>query len=362
MKEKHGVILMSAILPTTGHIDLIRFAADHASHLGYTAIHVIVNTRQKEPYFDRRAAWILDSLRLEPLFSLTTIPVHVYDDWDDDAPQNPEDHPNFWNFWAGKIWATVNQATGGRGAAVDYVIYASEPYGQTLADHLNGDFVPFDIGRTLNGARGTDVRAEPKLWWHKIAQGARRSLVTRVVLFGQESVGKTTIARTLDNHYLFNEWLPEFARPYLEAVGPDLSHQKMANIFAGQLATQNLLHRNPKTPIQFLDTDILSTYGYYKLKGMEIPLYMTGAVRDNLADLYVVVPDNIDFEPDPLRYGGDRRESKMSFWIGILEEFGANFVVMPSLTTQNGRAEFVYDEALRVSNKKLDPFINFQRD
>lgn len=78
--------------------------------------------------------------------------------------------------------------------------------------------------------------------------------------------------------------------------------------------------------------------------------------------LFVVEEKVYDYGIDT-DYGGDRRESKMSFWIGILEEFGANFVVIPhGLTTQNGRAEFVFDEALRVSNKKLDPFINFQRD
>lgn len=39
--------------------------------------------------------------------------------------------------------------------------------------------------------------------------------------------------------------------------------------------------------------------------------------------------DGIPFEADPLRYGGDKRESGMQHWIDILEEFDLPYYVVP---------------------------------
>jgi hypothetical protein len=38
--------------------------------------------------------------------------------------------------------------------------------------------------------------------------------------------------------------------------------------------------------------------------------------------------DQIPFEADPLRYGGDKRESGMQYWIDLLEEFKLPYYVV----------------------------------
>ena len=43
----------------------------------------------------------------------------------------------------------------------------------------------------------------------------KRSDCKRIVLFGPESTGKTTLAKKLAYHFQTN-WVPEFAREYLE--------------------------------------------------------------------------------------------------------------------------------------------------
>ena len=45
--------------------------------------------------------------------------------------------------------------------------------------------------------------------------GQQPSNLVKVVLFGPESTGKTTLAQQLAEHYQ-TEWVPEYAREYLQ--------------------------------------------------------------------------------------------------------------------------------------------------
>lgn len=40
--------------------------------------------------------------------------------------------------------------------------------------------------------------------------------------------------------------------------------------------------------------------------------------------------DGIPSGPDPLRYGGDVRESGSPFWIDLLDEFGCLYILAPN--------------------------------
>ena len=50
------------------------------------------------------------------------------------------------------------------------------------------------------------------------------------------------------------------------------------------------------------------------------------------SDLYLITQSNIPFEQDPLRYGGDRRESKDEYWIGLCEGYDLNYRVVKPIT------------------------------
>ena len=151
----------------------------------------------------------------------------------------------------------------------------------------------------------------------------------RVTLFGAESVGKTTTTRRLEDRGLAIAQ-PEWARPYLElsAVGPEVTAEKMHTIWQGQLAQQQAaeaIAARRRRPFIAQDTDLFSTVGYWLLKGAEfgepdVPTALWADAADNASDLYVILgQDAVPFAPDPLRYGGDRRESADEFWIDLCE-------------------------------------------
>ena len=125
----------------------------------------------------------------------------------------------------------------------------------------------------------------------------------------------------------------EYARPYLEAVGPEITADKMHAIWKGQMALQRSAREWRDRPFIFQDTDLFSTLGYWRLPhwhsvlGDPSPMLEVDAITLQ-SDLYIILKsDNVPFEPDPLRYGGDRRESSDQYWIDLAEQYSLNYVV-----------------------------------
>lgn len=75
--------------------------------------------------------------------------VHVTDE----NPQEPHEHRDFWKIWRG----TVERAVG---EPIDFV-FASETYGEKLAEVLEANFVAVDLALELVPVSGTAIRAAP---------------------------------------------------------------------------------------------------------------------------------------------------------------------------------------------------------
>lgn len=332
----HGLIFMTALLPTVGHEHIIDFAANFVDQ-----VHVVISTRSYEPttFYQRRAAF------------LESMPSNVNYYWHDDdrAPQNPvnDNDVEFWRYWSGVVEKLVNEK-------IDYV-FASEPYGQAVADSLEADFIPVDIAREVQAVKGSTVRQKLFTLQDNIALGFKQFLELNVVLFGQESCGKTTMARKLAKHFN-GTFVPEWARPYLETVGATVTEHKMRMIVNGQHASERAVS-SIDTLIKFKDTDLLSTLGFYRLYGISEPAQLQWMIDDYPNDLYIVMNDNIPFESDQLRYGVDKRETDRKYWIDILEEQDREYYVV-----QNTDPQLQFDEIVDyLLNYKLSSGITYKQ-
>lgn len=335
--HKTGVVLMTALLPTTGHQYLIEFASQFVDRL-----YVIICTRSHEPArvddFYNQFMGLIDSGSLE-----------IYEYKNDAAPQNPEDMPNvFWRFWKDVISMYFKEP--------DF-IFASEPYGQNLADQfLDCTFIPVDISREVIPVKSTNVRQNLDECWTQIMPATRRRLTSTITFFGAESTGKTTLSRKMARSY-DSPWLHEWARPYLETVGEEVTPKKMDMIWHGQMAAQNAIRMQENiSPFIMLDTDLMSTVGYFELKGWEAPRVIFWS-----SDLYIVMNNDIPFTPDPLRYGGDKRETDVKYWTDILDRHGLKYHVMKSTNPNEQQLEAmnVIDDFFR---EKMKPYSDFVRD
>lgn len=322
-------ILMAAMPPTQGHLNLIRFSC----HLAPTT--VLVCTQPDEPYAIERYKSIAKT-------------AHGVDvrHFHKQIEQNP-DAPGFW-----QMWKNILDSYGFRSG--DYIV-ASEIYGKRLADEVGGIFMPYDLDRSIYPCKATYARIDPLGNWETIIPEFRNTFVQTVTLFGAESVGKTTMAQGLAKFY-DAEWTFEWARPYLEAVGPDVTNEKMIRIWKGQYALQRSTRQITKSPVIFQDTDLFSTVGYWEM-------YEPGNVPDRIvrdatireSDLYLICLSNIPFVQDQLRYGGDKRESDDQYWIDLCEQYGLNYKVLTAsrpgdrLAEATGRVDQLLKEKINFN-------------
>lgn len=327
-----GLIIGKFMPPTLGHKFLIDFAKHYPT---IDQVEVVVGSMDREP--------IPGNYRYNALYE------HYWGDGvvrihrlHKDLPQDPSEHPDFWNIWKKEleVFIDYDELT----YPPDIIVFASEPYGAKLAEVLGARFVPVDIDRQIYPVSGTSVREFldkqtmlqcPK--WEMILPEARRYFTKKITLFGAESTGKSTTARKLAQ--MFNgQFIPEYARGYLEAVGTeDITFDKMKDIAHGQVAQDEAVYHNPMSMWLFRDTDILTTLGYFRLFNIPgsiewIDIRIQQWAENTASDLYVILDDNIPLVKDPVRYGGDNRQSNTQFWVDICKEAGVPYVVIDSKT------------------------------
>jgi HTH-type transcriptional repressor of NAD biosynthesis genes len=95
------------------------------------------------------------------------------------------------------------------------VIFTSEEYGERYAHFLGADHVLVDRKRETVPISGTAVRNNPQGSWEYLDPPVRGFFALRVSIVGAESTGKTTLAKTLADHFQ-TVWVPEFGRQYTE--------------------------------------------------------------------------------------------------------------------------------------------------
>ncbi|MDU8884917.1 ATP-binding protein [Yeosuana sp. MJ-SS3] len=126
----------------------------------------------------------------------------------------------------------------------------------------------------------------------------------KVVLFGPESTGKTTLSRQLARHYN-SVWVPEHAREYLQDKWNNerktCEPQDLLPIAVGQMMLENKLAKKTDT-VLICDTDLLETKVYSEAYyvGACDPILEKYAL-ENKYDLYFLTYIDTPWEADDLR-------------------------------------------------------------
>ena len=155
--------------------------------------------------------------------------------------------------------------------------------------------------------------------------------LVKVVLFGPESTGKTTLAMQLARHYN-TSWVPEYAREYLQdkwdreqkTCEPD----DLIPIAIGQMQLENTLALSAKG-LLVCDTDLLETKVYseaYYTGGCD-PLLEKYAL-ENTYDLYLLTYIDTPWIKDDLRDKPNERERMFTYFRRTLENYKRNFVIL----------------------------------
>lgn len=332
--------LMTAMPPTKGHLALIKFAAGLGQHT-----IVIVATQPSEPMVLERYFAVLDAVRNA---GMRDVEVRHYNK---QLPQDPETS-GFWD-----IWKNIMLVQGMRPGDT---FVSSEPYGATMAKVMDSIFIPYDPHRELVHTKATLVRDHTLENFAMMIPEFQEKIRTTVTIFGAESTGKTTLSKELAE-FLPAHWLYEWARPYLDLCGPFATYDNMIGIWRGQLAAQRLAQTWEDKAFIVQDTDLFSTIGYWEQPHWQkdlgpVPEGLIADAKANESDLYIITKSNIPFEKDPLRYGGDHRESPDDYWIGVAEKYGLKYRVVEESQLQQriARATGYIKQAARPRTQMLE--------
>jgi len=153
----------------------------------------------------------------------------------------------------------------------------------------------------------------------------------KVVLFGPESSGKTTLSRQLARYYN-SVWVSEYAREYLQNKWNNerktCEPKDILPIAIGQMALENELSKKTDS-ILICDTDLLETKVYSETyySGTCDSLLEKYAI-ENTYDLYFLTYIDTPWEADDLRDKPEERESMFKVFETALKNYNRPYVLL----------------------------------
>ena len=298
---KHGLILGKFLPPHAGHLYMIDFARHYADRLT-----VVVGSLPDEPIpGELRWRWMQELVPQARVVHLT-----------DENPQYPHEHPDFWDIWRHSLQTLV-------GEPVD-LLFASEEYGQRLAQELGASFLPTPGARGLFPVSGTAIRQAPLLHWEWIPAPVRAYYARRICLFGPESCGKSTLAQRLAEHYR-TLWVPEYARSWLEPRQGRVVPPDMLVVAQAQAAAEDAMARQANRWL-FCDTDPLTTQLWSQELFGDCPEEVRRWARGRNYALTLLLSPDVPWVSDPVRYRPQERERFARQCRELLEREGRPYV------------------------------------
>jgi NadR type nicotinamide-nucleotide adenylyltransferase len=298
-----GLVLGKFLPPHLGHQFLLDFAAAYVQRLT-----VLVGSLTREPIpGGLRAAWVAEMCPRAHVLHVT-----------DENPQEPHEHPDFWQIWIDTIRRHV--------PAGPQVVFSSEAYGDELARRLGAVHVPVDRARELVPISGTALRHRPMHNWRYLPPAVRPYFVKRIVIFGPESTGKSRLAQDLARHFE-TVWVGEYARGYLQHKGARVEPNDFELFVRGQHAAEDALARQANR-VLFCDTDALTTAIFHQLFYGSTPEPLVEAAASRRYDLYLVLDVDVPWVADAQRDSPGDREALRDLYLSELAARGRPHILI----------------------------------
>lgn len=155
--------------------------------------------------------------------------------------------------------------------------------------------------------------------------------VCKIVVYGPESTGKTTLTKALAEHYQA-QWVPEYARTFLQEKW-DIQQEvcsldDLITIAHGQLETENSVVQKTND-LLFCDTNILVTkvWSETHFEGYCAP-EINQLFEKAHYDLYFLTQIDVPWEKDDLRDRPENREQMFAYFKQQLDRFQLPYFIL----------------------------------
>jgi NadR type nicotinamide-nucleotide adenylyltransferase len=149
----------------------------------------------------------------------------------------------------------------------------------------------------------------------------------KIAILGPESTGKSELAKALATYYK-GEWVPEYAREYVEKLGRKYNYDDVCHIAATQLKEIDLFENKTQSDFVFFDTELIITKIWFEYCFGEVPQFLTNAMEKPAFDFYLLCDYDLEWIPDPVREHGDDRAYFFNLYKEEIEKTQRPFAIV----------------------------------
>jgi NadR type nicotinamide-nucleotide adenylyltransferase len=177
--------------------------------------------------------------------------------------------------------------------------------------------------------------------------------IVKIVLFGPESSGKTTLSKHLARYYN-TVWAPEFAREYLQNKWNNerktCENSDLLPIALGQMKLENELAKKADK-LLICDTDLLETKVYSEeFYGGFVHPDLEKAAIANKYDLYLLTYIDTPWEEDDLRDRPELRLEMFNAFENALKKYNRPYILLKG--EKEDRLKYAIAEIDKILNSK----------
>ncbi len=158
----------------------------------------------------------------------------------------------------------------------------------------------------------------------------------RIAIVGPESTGKSEMAQQLAQHYQ-TEWVPEYARFYLNRLDRDYEQDDLLEIAKGQLAWEDERAHYAERYL-FCDTNliVIKIWSYHKYG--ETHPWIEEQLKSRAYDYYLLSDIDLPWKPDPQREHPKLREHFFDAYNQYLQERDLPYAVVSGYESERKRS------------------------
>ncbi len=151
----------------------------------------------------------------------------------------------------------------------------------------------------------------------------------KIAIIGPESTGKSELSKKLADYFQC-EWVPEFAREYVENLDRPYTFEDVCKIAENQIQ-QEVKYEKAEKEIVIFDTELIITKVWFLYCYNECPQFLQDQLDKKYFDMYLLCAPDLPWEPDPVREHGSDRDYFFNWYKKEIEILNKPYFVVTGL-------------------------------
>lgn len=154
-------------------------------------------------------------------------------------------------------------------------------------------------------------------------------MIRKIVVVGPESTGKSELCQHLSSHYQ-TEWVPEYARFYLDRLDREYEEHDLKSMAEGQLIWEDDKAEYANQYL-FCDTNLIVFKVWSDHKYGRTDSWIENQLEERAYDFYLLNNIDIPWTPDPQREHPNMRKHFFKIYKDYLEDNNLPFAVVSGI-------------------------------